>query len=166
MSQPRKLRCYQYVPRPFGDVRELLRQRSMDVFRHATTTAAERAGAIAASLHAQAAGVDLGVEIRIHVQAIRDEESVAGISPAMRVMLGWEAVRAAALFPVMDAQLTLWPLTSTETQLELEGSYRPPLGVVGNAIDAALGHRVAEAVVQRFLEDVAEQIARELPPVR
>jgi hypothetical protein len=62
----------------------------------------------------------------------------------------------------MKAELSLWPLTSSETQLEIEGAYRPPLGVVGAAADAALGHRLAEATVHRFLDDVVEQVRREL----
>ena len=89
---------------------------------------------------------------------------MAGLSPVTRVTLAWEAKRAAGFFPVMRADLSFFPLTSTETQLELEGSYRPPLGVVGSVADAALGHRVAEATVHRFLEDIVEQIRRELPP--
>jgi hypothetical protein len=63
----------------------------------------------------------------------------------------------------MQAELSFWPLTSTETQLELEGAYEPPLGLVGGAIDAAVGHRLAEAVVHRFLNDVVEQLRRDIP---
>lgn len=163
MSEPRKLRCYQYVNRPYEDVRRLLHRRPMDVFQRATTSAVDRANALAASLHAGIAGFDVGVAVSIHVHGIRDEEGVAGMSPVTRITLGWEALRAAALFPVMKAELSLWPLTSTETQLEIEGAYRPPLGAVGNAIDAAIGHRVADATVHRFLDEVVEQIRRELP---
>jgi hypothetical protein len=163
MSEPRKLQCYQYVNRPYAAVRDRLRQRPLDVFQSATTSAAARAHAIAASLHAQVAGLDLGVDVRIHVHAIEEEEGVAGMSPVTRVTLGWEAARAAAFFPVMNAELSFWPLTSTETQLDLEGVYRPPLGIVGNAVDAVVGHRVAEATVHRFLDDVVEQLRRELP---
>ena len=63
----------------------------------------------------------------------------------------------------MHLEMSAWPLSATETQIEIAGEYRPPLGVVGNAIDAAVGHRIAEASVHRFLEDVVEQIRRELP---
>jgi hypothetical protein len=66
----------------------------------------------------------------------------------------------------MKAVLSFWPLTSSETQMEIEGAYRPPLGAVGNVADAAVGHRVAEAAVHRFLDDVVEQIRRELPEAR
>jgi hypothetical protein len=77
--------------------------------------------------------------------------------------LSWEAARAAAIFPSMRAELSAWPLATTETQLEIEGTYTPPLGMVGNALDALLGHRLAEAAVHRFLEDVVEHLRHELP---
>jgi hypothetical protein len=35
--------------------------------------------------------------------------------------------------------------------------------MVGQAMDAALGHRIAEASVHSFLEDVVEQMKRDLP---
>jgi hypothetical protein len=163
MSEPQKLRCYQYVNRPYDAVRELLRQRPLEVFQRATTSAAERANAVEASLRAGIAGIDVGVDVRIHLHGIHDDAGVAGLSPVTRVTLVWEAKRAPAFFPVMKAELSFFPLTSTETQLELEGAYRPPLGAVGKVADAALGHRVAEATVHRFLDNIVEQIRRELP---
>jgi hypothetical protein len=60
-------------------------------------------------------------------------------------------------------ELSAWPLSSTETQLEIVGEYRPPMGVVGKAMDAAVGHRIAEASVHSFLEDVVEQMKHDLP---
>jgi hypothetical protein len=66
----------------------------------------------------------------------------------------------------MAAEISAWPLSSSETQLEIEGGYRPPLGPLGTAIDAAVGHRVAEACVHRLLEDLSEQLRRELPERR
>jgi hypothetical protein len=60
----------------------------------------------------------------------------------------------------MSAELSAWPLSASETQLEIEGVYEPPLGVVGTAIDTAVGHRIAEASVYRFLEDIVEQLRR------
>jgi hypothetical protein len=161
MKEPR-VRIYQYVNRPYGAVRELFRLRPAELFQRATTSAAARARALAASLHAGVGGVDVGVDVRIHVQGVRDDPGIAGMSPVTHVELAWEALRASALFPVMSAQLSFWPLTASETQLEIEGAYRPPLGIVGNVVDAAVGHRIAEASVHRFLDDIAEQLRREL----
>jgi hypothetical protein len=164
MRTPTKVSCYQYVNRPFGAVRQLFRQQALAVFQRATMSASARASAVEASLHAGAGAIDVAVDVRIHLHSVRDEEGVAGMSPVTRITLAWEAARATAFFPIMKAQLSFWPLTSTETQLEIEGAYQPPLGLVGDAADAAVGHRVAEATVHRFLDDVVEQIRRELPP--
>ena len=73
-----------------------------------------------------------------------------------------KAARAASIFPQMEATLSAWPLSADETQLELDGSYLPPLGTVGKALDSLLLHRIAEAAMHRFLEDVVEQLRKDL----
>jgi hypothetical protein len=163
MTEPRTLRCYQYINRPYSEVREVLRSRPLEVLQRATTSAAARAKALAANLKVSLGGVEVGVDVRTYLHGIRDDEPVAGLAAVTRVDIGWEAVRTPTLFPVMRAQLSAWPLTSTETQLEIEGEYKPPLGVVGTLVDAAVGHRVAEASVHRFLEDTVEQLKRDIP---
>ncbi|MGH7295162.1 MAG: hypothetical protein ACRELB_09525 [Polyangiaceae bacterium] len=162
MSEPRRLRCYDYVDRPFAGVRELLRLRGPDLFRRATTSAATRARDVGASLHARVGTFDVAVDVRMHVHAMVDEDSVAGLPPVTRITLSWEAAQAAAFFPVMKAELSMWPLTSNETELELEGAYQPPLGAVGSAVDTVIGHRIADATVHRFLADLVAQLRREL----
>ena len=163
MSEPRKLRCYEYVNRPYEQVSVLLRHQPLELLQRATTSAAARAGALAANLHVAIGGIEVGVDVRPHVRRIREEKGVAGLSPVTVLEIGWEASRAAGLFPSMHLELSAWPLSSTETQLEIAGEYRPPLGVVGQAMDAAVGHRIAEASVHSFLEDVVEQMKRDLP---
>lgn len=164
MSEPRKLRCYQYVNRPYEQVCALLRHQPLDLLQRATTSAAVRAGALAANLRVAIGGIEVGVDVRPYVQRIREEKGVAGLSPVTVLELGWEANRAPGLFPSMQhLELSAWPLSSTETQLEITGEYRAPLGVVGQAMDAAIGHRIAEASVHSFLEDVVEQMKRDLP---
>jgi hypothetical protein len=163
MSEPRTLRCYQYVNRPYERVREVLRSRPLELLQRATTSAAARAQTLTATVRLTLGAVEVGVEVRTYLHAVRDEESVADLTPVMRLDIGWEAVHSPTLFPVMRAQLSAWPLTSSETQLEIEGEYESPLGLVGNVVDAAIGRRVAEASVHRFLEDVVEQLRREIP---
>jgi hypothetical protein len=160
----RTLRCYEYVDRPYDAVRSLMHDRPLEILRQATTSAVARANALAGSLRIGVAGVELAVEVSLHVRGVRDDEGVAGLSPVTRVAIGWEAAHSPALFPLMSAALSAWPLTSSETQLEIQGDYTPPFGAVGTAIDAAVGHRIAEASVHRFLDDVVERIRRELPP--
>ncbi len=155
-----KLRCYQYVNRPYADVKARLSHDPVALLAQATTSAAARANAVASNLHVNVGGVELGVDVRVYVVGVREDASVAGLSPVLRLEIAWEAARSPSLFPVMHAEVSAWPLSSTETQLEIEGDYQPPLGIVGNAIDAAVGHRIAEAAVHRLLEDLVEQLRR------
>ena len=62
----------------------------------------------------------------------------------------------------MRGRLSVYPLSRSETQLEFEGVYDPPLGLLGDAIDAMAGHRIAEASVLQFLRDVAALLRSEL----
>ena len=162
MSEPRRLRCYQYVNRPYAPVRDLLRREPLELLKRATTSAAGRAGALAASLHVEIGGIEVGVDVRPHLHGIRESPGGDGQQPVIRLEIGWEASRTPALFPSMHLELSAWPLSSTDTQLEIAGEHRPPLGPVGKAIDAAIGHRIAEASVHHFLDDIVAQIGRDL----
>ncbi|CAN5917210.1 hypothetical protein BH11MYX2_BH11MYX2_40010 [soil metagenome] len=83
MSEPRKLRCYEYVDRPYERVRAALHERALETFQRATASATTRANALAATLRVSAAGiaVGVGVDVRIHVKSVRDEEAIAGLWP-------------------------------------------------------------------------------------
>ncbi|MDP9151173.1 MAG: hypothetical protein M3O36_14695 [Myxococcota bacterium] len=161
MSQRKNVRCYGYVERPYEQVRALLHREPLELLQRATNSASARTRALVANLRVDLAGVEIGVDVRTHVNRVRDEKGVAGLSPVTCVDLGWEAAHAPAIFPLMSARLSAWPITSTETQLELDGDYEPPLGPLGTALNAVVGHRIAEASVERLLQDVLEQLRRE-----
>lgn len=163
MAEPRRLRFYGYVERPYEQVRALLCAEPLALLARATTSAAKRAQELVANLRVGIGGVEIGVDVRTTVHQVREEEPLVGLPPVTCVELGWEAVRAPALFPLMRAQLSAWPTLSSETQLEIEGDYQPPFRGLGNTLDAVILHRVAQASVHRFLEDVIAQIRRELP---
>lgn len=163
MSKRVDLRHYGYVNRPYEAVRTALHEHPLELLQQATNSAAARAGSVATSLRVSIAGFEIGISLRLRIHGVHDDEGVAGLSPVTRVELGWEAASTPALFPLMSAQLSAWPLSPTETQLEIEGAYQPPMGPVGHAIDAAVGHRIAQASVHRFLEDIVEQLRRDLP---
>jgi hypothetical protein len=74
--------------------------------------------------------------------------------------LTWKAASAPVLFPLMHATLSVRPVVSSDTQVMIEGHYDPPLGFGGEAIDSAVGHRVAQATVHRFLDDVIDCLGR------
>jgi hypothetical protein len=82
----------------------------------------------------------------------------------MSVGLRWEAVGATGgLFPVLDATITIGPAGETASRLALAGSYRPPLGRLGAALDTALLHRVATATIRSLLHSTAEAITSPAP---
>ena len=90
--------------------------------------------------------------------AVRLGEPVA--FPSMTSLpMTWEPIGMDGLFPRLDADLEIGPLGEDRTQLAISARYRPPLGVLGQAIDRVLLHRVAEATVKDFLDRVGKAIA-------
>ena len=73
--------------------------------------------------------------------------------------LTWEATGTPGLFPRMEADLVIANIGPHLTQVTLRGSYDPPLGALGRALDRTLFHRVAEASVKGFLDRIAAAIA-------
>jgi hypothetical protein len=163
MSRGSEIRCYDYVNRPYEQVRDALSRNALEVFQSATKAAASRAHSVAAELRLDLGGIAVEAEIAIAVNKVEEKPASAMSGPATRLELEWQAAKAPALFPVMRAELTAYPLTSTETQLDFSGVYEPPLGPVGTALNAVAGHRIAEASVRRFIEDVAAYLRQALP---
>jgi hypothetical protein len=164
MSSTHKLHCYDYVNHPYAAVRDAMRADPGAIFQRATTSAAGRAQALAASLKIGVGALEVGTDIVIEVLGLDErEEGPAGRVPTTVIPLKWSAARAAALFPSMAAELLIYPLSRDETQIELDGRYTPPLGALGGALDSLIGHRVADASVHRFVSDVASLLRNELP---
>ena len=162
MSTPKSIRVYDYVNHRYEDVRQALTGDTTAVFQNATRVAAQRAETVASELHVKLAGIEVGAEIEITVNSIEDIPKEPMRSPMTRIELEWAAAKMPRLFPLMKAELTVYPLTSTETQLNLEGKYEPPLGIIGGALDAVAGHRIAEASVHRFIKDIAVYLRAEI----
>jgi len=157
VSQPKELRSYDYATMPYEEVRAILRSDALALFQRATLTALERAKLVGAALRTRLGPVEIGVEVSIRVVRATEEISALG-ERSLRLEIAWTAAERAALFPSMEAILVARPLSSGETQLELQGRYQPPLGPVGVLLDALVGHRIAEASVQRFVQDVAKRL--------
>ena len=156
MASAHALRAYDYVGRPYATVRDAV-AKDRSIFRRATNAAASRADALAASLRVDLGGIEIGTGIDIVLESVEESDRRTVLK------IGWEASRATAHFPSMKATLSIYPLSPTETQLDLQGTYTPPLGVVGAALDVLALHRVAEASVHRFVADVARLLRTELP---
>jgi hypothetical protein len=162
MSTGREIRSYDYVNRPYERVRDALRQNALTVFQSATRAAASRAQSVAAELHVDFGGIGVKTEINISVKNIEEKIVDASSTPSTRLLLEWEAATMPGLFPLMKGELSVYPLTSTETQLDFPGVYQPPFGAVGRTMNAIVGHRIAEVSVHRFVSDVAGYLRQAL----
>jgi len=158
----RAVRAFDYVNHPYEPVRDALRQDAAGIFQKATQLARERSGEIVASLSVNLSGLQISREVALQIGALREEGSL--FSRVAHIDLEWHAVESPGLFPTLKADFRIYPLSVTETQIDLSGEYEPPLGVLGGAIDAVVGHRLAEASVHRFVRAVVEGLRRDVTP--
>jgi hypothetical protein len=149
------VRAYDYVNHPYEQVRDALVRDARAVFQSATKAAASRIRSVASQLRVTIAGIEVAADVAIAVKSIEERRPGSGDSPATTLQLEWEAVKSPHLFPFMKAELSIYPLTATETQLDFAGVYEPPLGALGSAVNALVGHRIAEVSVHRFVTEVA-----------
>lgn len=161
-KSPREIRCYDYVNSPYERVRDALRNDALAVFQSATKSAVSRAQSVAAELHVDIGGVGVKADINVIVKKVEERVETTPF-PATSLQLEWDAATMPGLFPFMEAELSIYPLTATETQLDFLGYYEPPFGVIGKAINAVVGYRIAELSIHRFLGEVAEYLRQVLP---
>ena len=99
-----------------------------------------------------APGLSRLVDVRFRPVAMRERSAVLAVR--------WEASGpGGGLFPVLDADITLTPRGESATLLALTGAYRPPLGVIGAALDRVVLRRVATATVQGFVDRIGQAVA-------
>jgi Polyketide cyclase / dehydrase and lipid transport len=90
-------------------------------------------------------------------EPVRRDDSVT-------MALRWEATgMTGELFPVLDADLTLTGDGGGQTRIRLDGSYRPPFGRTGAALDRAVLRRLAADTIQSLVESVADAVADPAP---
>jgi hypothetical protein len=141
---------------------EVLVAASFDAVRSRLARLAEGSELLRTSQVAYDHGIELtsrvgtaGVSKLVRVQVARLAES-AGTGLAIR----WEATGpGSSLFPVLDADVRLTAAGDQLTLLALTGTYRPPLGPVGEALDRAILRNVAAATVRNFITRLAAAIA-------
>jgi len=161
MPDRHHVQSYDYVNRPYAAVRDALAKDPLGVLRRATRGAATRARELGAELHARLAGFDVAAEIDVEIKSTVATQMYG--QPATCIAFAWHAAHHPGLFPTMNGTLRIYPLSSTETQLDFSGSYDPPFGIIGDMIDAVALHRIAEASVLALVRDVAAFLRAELP---
>lgn len=107
-------------------------------------------------------GDEVGVELR-RGPAIRQRVTVDLRGPelggdASRWALSWEPVGHTVVLPAFSGSLEIREDEDGTTSLQVAGSYRPPLGLVGVIVDGAIGHRVAEVSIEHFTAAVGRRL--------
>lgn len=162
MTRRHELRCFDYVNRPYRAVHDALAANALEIFERATRSAADHANDLGAELRVRIGAIEIAADVAITITAVSPDRSPAN-QPATRIDLAWKSRRSPGLFPEMTGSLWAYALSPHETQIEFTGTYDPPLGLFGDAIDAIALHRIAEDSVQKFVNDVASFLRAELP---
>lgn len=140
---------------------EVLLEVSFAVAREELARLAESSALIGAShdaysdeeAHLRVGVAGLSKLVRVQVRELTQSDTSAGLA------IRWEATGPGGrLFPVLDADIRLAPAGERAALLTIAGSYRPPLGSFGEALDRAILHRVATATISSFLAQVAARI--------
>jgi hypothetical protein len=161
MTSAHDVRAYEYVNLPYARVSELLRRDALGVFQRATVRATARARELVSTMRVEVGPVELGADVVVRVASVSEEPSRV-LGPRTRLCLEWEASQRPQLFPTMTATLDVYALAPGETQVDFHGNYTPPLGAVGAVLDAAVGHKIAQATVHRFVKEIAERLRVEM----
>ena len=93
--------------------------------------------------------------VQVQVRQLSWTDLSAGLA------LRWEATGpGGGLFPVLDADLKLAP-DGPGTMLTMAGSYRPPLGPLGEALDRVVRHLFAVGLSLQTAADLPGEVVRE-----
>lgn len=151
----RPLYAYAYAKVNYDDAIAMLAEDPEGLLQSATETSVEHANEVVSNLHVEVGGFDLGRDVVIHLGRFEPVEQLRGIIP-----LTWQAASGHVLFPTVDATLEVAALSlhPPMVQVTLAGTYDPPFGAVGRVLDRAVTHRLAEAVIHRFVHEVAERL--------
>ncbi len=108
-----------------------------------------------ASLSGKLADVEVAVTVDVSVGDFTESREPAACSRNVHI----EAEGHAGWFPRLDATLEATEQRGS-TEMVLRGSYRPPGGAVGRAVDAVTLHRVAETSMSRYFTQVLDRLRR------
>ena len=74
------------------------------------------------------------------------------------VRVNWKATFPQKLFPTMEGKVSLSPQGKNAAKLTVSGVYEPPLGRVGEDLNEAVMHPIAELTVQELAEAIAKRL--------
>jgi len=142
------VRSFVEIAAPFASVQEAL----LDDVGSWLPGLADSAGA---SGEARMADVGFGHSVRVdRMVSVEVGAAIRGDGRTL-VPIRWRSESKEALFPALDGEVEVAPVGRDRTQLSMTARYTPPFGLLGRVADRALLHRVAEATVKDFVDNVA-----------
>lgn len=99
-----------------------------------------------------------GIPVRKRVAVEFGEAVKTSTWAAIRV--NWRATFPQKLFPTMQGKVALSPAGKEWTKVTVSGAYRPPLGRLGEDLNEAVMHGIAEKTVQELAESVGRRLDR------
>ena len=98
-------------------------------------------------------GISLDRDVRIEAHRTRDAENLNDV-----IRIAWTP-EGTMVFPSFEGTLIVWSEGDPNlSYIELDGSYKPPLGTAGQVFDATIGQSIAHATAREFLKDLKAAI--------
>lgn len=138
-----------HVSRPNDESRRIL-LRLLDGISEAADIAYRKGESLLMKAGPEPGPVAKTVRLTVGIPLVLEDETV--------IPLSWQATGVTRLFPKLEAELRLAPVSDRVSKLSLQGSYQPPLGALGEALDRAVLHRVAESTIKHFVDRIGQAV--------
>jgi hypothetical protein len=100
---------------------------------------------------------NIRARVQLEIAEVRDRTDETRRHEAL--LLRWQAPSRMPL-PVMSGLITVRP-NGLATELRMEGTYVPPLGLLGQLFDRIIGCHIAHRTVNRFLDELRDSVDQE-----
>ena len=123
--------------------------------------AAERSVAIPAfhegdaALDLEVAGIHVGKEANVEVG---DYTYVEGLIPMGRLQIRWVPADGSTFVPEIHSALEIEAIDEKRTMVSLLAWYDPPFGALGRLVDRVAMHRVADAVMRHYFDELIDEL--------
>lgn len=135
-----------YVDCPYARAKEYLRE---------TLEAETARGGQTLELNANLPGTGIRLAKEVHVNYARAQDPMHFDEPWL---VEWSP-GPGGIYPAFRGQLTVRATDTYRTaELELSGTYKPPMGAAGEVFDAAFGTKIASETAQNLLAAIASRM--------
>ena len=139
------------IDAPYSAVRDRLRDDPGAIFGDSRAEDGRTIAHLAATLR------DRPVERDMLIEVVTFDE-VEGAARESHLVFRGDASEHPELFPHLEGRLDAMPMGTERTAMFFVGTYTPPLGPVGGAVDAVALHRFAEESLLGLLHSTVDRI--------